>query len=532
MELHKVRRLASVLISSQLRSGRSTSDPRSFLGRPVIIAAVDAIVFLAVFAIAWPIVSSLPLGSNALLAAANGVIPFLPLAAVGIVVIAGTMFELTATAKFANSDAVNWMPITPGEYVASSSSAIAYTYTPAVAFLLGALLAFSIVEGTIATYVLAVLLTGLALFEGGVLVEMIRSVSTRASSVGSGRRGPAIFVVRAVLLVLIILVLDLALNPVFLLGAVQRLSAFPTLSGAIPLFWSSRALSEWIAGQYVLASAFALGQVAFVVLLGAIAGRLRMRFWVPSPAEIRMQEHRYTGEPGLLSHVGLSRPETALVSKDLRGLVRRREMTSLLVVPVVLVLLLLIEGADFGTYGTVLWVGWVAGFFGLLLAVTSLGQERHSIQQLFAFPLSARNVFRAKSTSVLLPVLVGAFAMSLGVGLFARFAALSTLALVLLTVGAAAVLSLWGLVFASRYSDFQDRPRPQFLRPTAMIAATGSGVALLAVIIVPGAFAVVDPSGTTVAFAAASAGIALAVGAAAYGLARSGFEGLFRELPF
>ena len=37
-------------------------------------------------------------------------------------------------------------------------------------------------------------------------------------------------------------------------------------------------------------------------------------------------------------------------------------------------------------------------FFGLLLAVNSIGQERRSLQQLLAFPVSARTVFRAFTT--------------------------------------------------------------------------------------------------------------------------------------
>ncbi|MGA9839829.1 MAG: hypothetical protein WBF81_02795 [Thermoplasmata archaeon] len=532
MDLHKVRRLAGVLVSSQLRSGRSTSDPRSWLGRPEVIAEADVALFLVVFALTWGVVRGLPPGSGTLLAAVSGVIPFLPIAAVGIVVIAGTMFELTSTAKFSGSDSVNWLPITPGEYVASSSGAIAYTYSPAVALLLGALLAFAVVEGTLVTFALAAVLTLLALVEGALLVEMVRSASNRASAVGSGRRGPATFLLRAIVLVAVILVLDLALNPVFLLGAVQRLSAFPTLSAAIPLFWSSRALSEWISGQYLFAAAFAAGQVAFVGLLGVLAARMRMRYWVPVAAEVRLEEHRYAGRHVVLSGVGLSRAESALVSKDLRGFVRRREMLPLLVVPVVLVLLLLIEGADFGTLGTILWLAWVAGFFGLLLSVTSVGQERRSFQLLYAFPISGRVVFRAKATAALLPVVGGAVLMSLGVGLFARLGLLSLAGIVLLTAGCAAVLTFWGLVFASRFSDFQDRPRPQFLRPSAMIAATASGVALLAAIAIPGGFVVADPTASNLGLAVASTCFALVVGGVAYFLARSGFDALFRELPF
>jgi hypothetical protein len=65
-----------------------------------------------------------------------------------------------------------------------------------------------------------------------------------------------------------------------------------------------------------------------------------------------------------------------------------------------------------------------------------------------------------------------------------------------------------------------------------MIAATISGIALLSAIVFPGTIAIADPSVGDLGFAVASAGIALAAGGMAYGLARSGFEALFREVPF
>jgi len=532
VNFERVRRLASVLIASQLRSGRSTSDPTSFTGKPAVIAVVDVGLFFGVFALAFSVLASVPAHSSSIVGAVDGVIPFLPLAAVGVVVVAGTMFELTTTARFAGSDAVNWMPLTPGEYVLSSASAIAYTYSPAVALLLGGLLAAAVIEGTIVVYLLAFALTVLALVEGALLVEMIRSVSTRAGALASGRRGTATFLLRAVLLVVVILTLDLAINPVFLYGAVQHLSAFPTISAVIPLFWSSRGLEEWLTGQYVVGAAFAVAQVAFVGLLGLAAARLRVRYWVPTATEIRLSDHHYAGSHAAYRRLGLSPPESAIVSKDLRGLVRRRELLPMLVIPIVLVLLLTIEGGTFGTFGTVLWVGWVVGFFGLLLSLTALGQERRAMQQLIAFPITARMLFRAKLTAVFLPVATGSALLTIAVGLYARLPPASLAGLVVLGTGVAAMLTTWGLVFASRFSDFQERPRPQFLRPSAMIGATLSGIALLSVVLVPGAVAVADPSLATLDFAVAATMLAVAIAAVAISLARTGFDRLFRELPF
>jgi hypothetical protein len=532
VQLHKVRRLAGVLIASQLRSGRTTSDPKSPIGQPWIIGFVDLGAFLFTFLLSEAVVRGSNMSSDAWRLLLQGLLPFLPLAAVGVVLIAGVSFELTANARFAGSDAANWMPVTSREFVAASASAIAYTYSPAIALVLGAALPPAAPAGLLPAYVLTFGLCLVSLFEGAFLVEMLRAASNRVGSAGSGRRGAATIVLRALVLVVVILALDLALNPLILLGAVHGLSALPTLSIAIPLFWSTAALAAAVAGGLTLAALLATGQVVFVVLLAALAAELRRRYWVPTPLEIRLGEHAYAPAHPVLSAMGLDRAESALVGKDLRGFVRRRELLPLLVIPIVLIVLLGIEGSGFGAFGLVLWVGWVGGLFGLLLASTALGQERRALQLLFAFPLTPRAVFRAKATASLIPVLIGSVAMTVAVGLWFRFPYPLFAGTVVITSVAAVVLVFWGLVFAGRYSDFQDRPRPQFVRPGPMIAATFSGLALLGAIVVPAAWALADPSSISGLLVGLATAIAAVVGGVAFLLARSGFDRLFRELPF
>jgi hypothetical protein len=532
MDLHRVRRLAGTLIASQLRSGRSSSDPESPFGQPLLIAVVDLVLFLGVFALAFGAVRASSLSSSQDAAVGNALFPFLPLVAVGVVLVAGVMFELTTTAKFAGSDAANWLPVTPAEYVAASATAIAYTYSPAVALALGGLLPFAIAGGVLATYVATALLSLLALFEGAVLVEMVRSGTQRASSVGAGRRGQLNLVLRALVLVIVILALQLAFNPVFLLGVAQRLSAVGLVTSVIPFFWSTQALTQWAAGDLALGLAFAAGQVAFVGALVYVAGELRVRFWVPSPTEVRLEEHRYAARNPVLALFGLSAPESALVAKDLKGLVRRREMLPTLVLPVVLIILVLVEGAAFGEFGSVVWVGWVAGFFALLIGGTSLGQERRALQSLYSYPLSVGSIVRAKVTFVLIPSLVVAVALALVVGLFFGFGPLALVGVLLLGVSLSVVLTFWGLVFASRFSDFQERPRPQFLRPGGMLAATGSGMVLLFGILIPGTFALLYPSDASLPLALLCAALAIGIGCLAAFWTVSGFRTLFRELPF
>jgi len=532
MDLHRVRRLAGTLVASQLRSGRSSSDPKSLLGQPGVVAGIDLVVFLGVFGLALGAVRGSGLSSAQDAALGNALFPFLPLVAVSVVIVAGVMFELTTTAKFAGSDAANWLPLTPAEYVSASASAIAYTDSPAVALALGGLLPFALLGGTVPTYVATALLSLLALFEGAVLVEMVRAAAQRASAFGSGRRGQLNLVLRALVLVVVILALQLAFNPVFLLGLAQRLSAVGLVTAVVPFFWSTQALTQWAAGDLALGLAFAAAQVVFVAVLVVLAGELRVRYWVPAPAEVRLEAHRYAARSPLLALFGLSASESALVAKDLKGLVRRREMLPTLVLPVVLMILVLVEGAAFGPFGSVVWVEWVAGFFALLIGGTSLGQERRALQSLYSYPLSVGSIVRAKAAFVLLPSLVVAVFLPIVVGIVFRFPLPVLLGVLALGLGISVVLTFWGLVFASRFSDFQERPRPQFLRPAGMLAATGSGVVLLFGILLPGAFALLYPSDASVPLGLVSAGLVVGVGVLAAHWTVSGFRALFRELPF
>jgi hypothetical protein len=361
---------------------------------------------------------------------------------------------------------------------------------------------------------------------------MVRAATQRASDVTAGRRGQVNFLLRALVLVLVILLLQFAFNPVFLLGVAQRLTTVAVVTAAIPLFWSTEALTQWVAGNGELGAGFAVAQVVFVALLGYFAVDLRERFWVLTPTEVRLEAHRYAARNPLLAAFGLTAAESALVSKDLKGLVRRREMLPILVVPVVLVVLVVVEGGTFGGAVSVLWIGWVAGFFSLLLAGTSVGQERRAFQSLYAFPLSVLSIVRAKAAFVLVPSFVVALGLSVLVGLFFGLSPGAFLGVLVLVITVSIVLTFWGLAFASRYSDFQERPRPQFLRTGGMLAATVSGMALLFCILVPGTLALLYPSPLSVPLGMVTAGLIVATGGLGIYWTRSGFRELLRQLPF
>jgi hypothetical protein len=533
---HTVWRVAGVLVASQIRSGRSTSDPRSLLGRPMVFAAVDVGLFAVLFALTAAVVPATFGGSGVVRSLLVTALPFVPLYATAAVLVAGVMFELTATAKFAGSDAVNWLPVTPGEYVLASSTAIAYTYSPALAFLLGPIAALSLDLGLGGTVVLVAFLGIVGLFVGAFLVEMVRAATQRVGAAG-GRRGRLSLVVRGAALLALVLSLQLAFNPVFLLDSLSGVTALGALSAFLPVFWSTHALTLWLAGESLPALGFVGAQLLFAAALLWIAAQLRVRYWVLSSTEFSFDAHRYAPEHPVLSALGLSRAEAAIVTKDFHGLTRRREMLPMLVVPLVIFIVILVESAGNSANGlpqswALVFVGWAGGFLALLLSTTSVGQERRALQTLYAAPVTGRSVFRAKSVSVLLPALAVTVVIILATSLVFGLPVLTAGGMVVVGCLAAVAAGFWGLTFAARYSDFQDRPRPQYLRPAAMLAATVSGMSVLFAILIPGAVALATTGTVALGAALACFAIALGVTAVAWYLARTGFDGLFRELPF
>jgi hypothetical protein len=536
VKLHTVRRIASVLVASQIRSGRSTSDPRSLFGRPIIFAGVDVGVFAILFALTAAVVPPSFATTSVVRSLLTTAIPFIPLYATAAVLVAGVMFELTATAKFAGSDAVNWLPVTPGEYVLASSTAIAYTYSPSLAFVLGPLAALALDLGLGATVVLVAFLGVLGLFIGAFLVEMVRSATQRVGTSG-GRRGRLSLLLRAGTLLALVLALQLAFNPVFLLDSLGGVTFLGGISAFIPVFWSTHALTLWLAGDGAAATGFIFAQLFFAAALLWLAAELRVRYWTVAATEFRFDAHQYAPEHPFLAALGLSRAESAIVTKDFHGLARRREMLPMLVVPLVIFIVILVESAGNSGSGlshpwALVFVGWAGGFLALLMSTTSVGQERRALQTLYAAPVTGRSVFRAKATSVLLPALVVTVGVTVATAVLFGLPWLPAGGMVVIGCLGATAAAFWGLAFAARYSDFQERPRPQYLRPSAMLAATLSGMCVLFGVLISGAVALATTG--VDALPAAAVCVVVAVGATGIGwhFSRTGFDQLFRELPF
>ena len=113
-----------------------------------------------------------------------------------------------------------------------------------------------------------------------------------------------------------------------------------------------------------------------------------------------------------------------------------------------------------------------------MISSISFGQEGKSVINIYVLPVSPREVFRAKlfvSLLLSLSALVGLFAaVSLAAGLGGPDALVVLVMGILLTIEENFV----GIGFGARYPDFQERPRPRFVEPIAILLAILLGFGL------------------------------------------------------
>jgi hypothetical protein len=535
-----VRRLAEVLVASQLRAGGSNTSPKSFFGRPVALLIVDAVTFAVLFALSLFAGHALDAGNPGLLRGAVATfLPFLPLIAVASALVGGLMFELASTSKFATSDAVNWLPVGSLDYTLASALALTVLYALSVVALGAVALGIGVVTGMLPIAILAVALGFLGLLEGALLIEILRGVTQRAGTFGR-KRGSIALVLRAAVFLLVVLGFELFFNPVILLDSVRTFGALGPVGLAIPFLWGSDAVQAGLAGNGLGAVVGTLAQLGLVGATAYVATRARSKFWVPTGGEVQFERHEFGRHHALLRALGLAPAAAALAAKDLRGLVRRRELLPGLLLPFVIGVILLVQTRTAGATGSgfagLFQLGllvWVGGLSALLLSSTSLGQERRGVVHLYTLPIPAGDVYRAKATTTLLVALPVGFLLA-GVGLVLDrppwFLALAMLVLVVVVVVEATAV---GLAFASRYSDFQDRPRPQFVRSIPMLGAmfvyltVGGATAGLTLLVASGFLSATS----TILLLAVGGGILAVVVALVGWVGSSGVRRLLREIP-
>src|SRR2546428_918202 len=87
----------------------------------------------------------------------------------------GLLWEVNGSTEAESTDAIKWLPITPGEYVAASALSTSYTYSPLLMVAVGYSLPIGILTGNLAGFLVLIPIALLSTSIGSVSVGLLRS---------------------------------------------------------------------------------------------------------------------------------------------------------------------------------------------------------------------------------------------------------------------------------------------------------------------------------------------------------------------
>jgi hypothetical protein len=474
MKLRSVYRLAIVLTKSQLRGSQRNKFIARLFDDPRIILIADAAIVLGLGLLGNYLLSlrSLaefrqmigPTVSNALVG--------VPTAIAFAVIVFGVLYEISQPVQSLSTDLVNWLPVSPSEYVAGSIVSESYIYSLLLSLFLGVLLGPALYFGMAAVWVATALMAVTSLFIGSCVVEFLDTLTNRISSSFYKKSGRSGIAFRLAVTIFVLVFVQLLFSGQIAAYVLQSIVRTVTVAWFVPVIWPSVAVVSTSQGNVLSSLVFASLSVGFFSALFGLAVEFRTRFWVPVPVSIKLTSRPYVPSLAGSRFPGMGAVESAIFRKDLRSLVRRREMARFVAIPFVLAVSMSLpffsiggvpapEGSEFAALLPLYFLP-VAIFCGLM-AMTSIGQEGSAVWNLYAIPILPRQLLKAK---LIMPASLGVvFSTAMVVVLNFILKSPPQLLESLIPLGAIIAFeqSALGLYFGFKFPDFRESVRARFV---------------------------------------------------------------------
>ena len=501
MRLGLIIALSSAFFKSYFRSSSQRASV-SFFSKPKVMLAIDIVLFVGPAIAVQSVMGALPADLNVALAplVVQGMIS-LPLLITGAVIVAGLMFELGQGSAIFSSEAVNWWPVSPREYVAASALSTSSLYSAFLALSAGITLPVAIKFDLLYVWPVMMLLTTFALFLGSFIVEVLKAVSNRVSAVAYRKSGRLTLAIRLVALVLLFSIVQLAFQPIILSWFFGIIVTGIEVVWVLPFFWSSTAMLSLFRYDAVQTILFTVSSIAFTFVLYEVASQFRSRYWSPVPISISIDESTEYVPLGSTSRgFGFGSFASLLALKEFRALTRRKDLARFIAIPIVIAVSLLApviaSPGDMSGRGPGFFLAAMIPYLvPLMFATISIGQEGNSITHLLCLPVKPNDLIKGKLAPALLVTSSITFPVIALMEILAPLGLSNTLAIALVALMAIAINSLIGLGVGSRWPDFTVGARSRFVSMKGFIIGFAlSGLATLAVYI-PVGFYVVTSGG-------------------------------------
>ena len=500
MRVRVLLKFAKILMFSRLRNTRRSFLSNSITNRPILIALIGVIMFVAGVGFGTATVSFLR-GAGASSADIGQIVETIfggiPIFLIGFFFTMGLLWELNASSESESADSINWLPISPTEYVFASTLSTAYTYSPLVLVTLGYSLPIGIMTGYTSAFLILVVASIIAAFTGSITVEILRSLLSRASSAFNKVGGRLMIALRILGIILILLFTQTLFSGFLIVRIISTVASANTATVLVPLLWPTLSITSVLKSDVLSSTYFTLLSLGFLAILTFSALALRSKFWVSTPPSFHFSNTVTITGVSRLRRIGVSTTSLALVRREIRSATRRKEVVRLMAIPIILPVMISFPALFSPAPTTSAQSSLISPLFlavpllfgvglgTLFLGMTSIGQEGKRLWNLSSLPLEAASIVTSK---ILFTSLIATIGLVLGLGLTVFFFQISIIdALTFIAVGIALVLAeaSLGVAIGSRYPDFSDGPRPRFVTIIGSIIGSFLGVVIMLLMSLP-----------------------------------------------
>ncbi|MCW4047631.1 MAG: ABC-2 transporter permease [Candidatus Bathyarchaeota archaeon] len=392
-----------------------------------------------------------------------------------------------------------WLPVTWQEHTLASILASLFGLPLAsVVLIAAALVVFSPFIGLVVPAVAASLAVFAAAFMASATTEVFRILQVRfigAVYKSTGRAAVWVRFVGSLLLFLVFYIIYFYV--IYGAGAVNFIQTVASVQSAawfVPFVWLGLALLySFTSGELLVGLVFMVVSILFIVGLFLLATSLNRRFGLYEPPAITVSRGVYAPKTGMLGRLGFSSTEAALIRKDLKAFTRRRELMTIFIFPIIIILVPLIQTLgttgqappiEASAYLTAFTFLFPAAIMAIMLGNFMIGEEGQAVWRIYASPISARSLVKSKYFFIVLFSLI-ILAITGAVGTIIYQPSLRSIIISSLE-GVFIVFALGALSLSNGIggADFTETPRPRMIRQSTslinLIACLVAGVAILA----------------------------------------------------
>ena len=408
-----------------------------------------------------------------------------------------TMQQIQRSGVRASSQVPYWLPVTWQEHTLASILASLMGFPLAsVVFITSAITILSVFISQVLPAVMASLAAFAAAFMASAITEILRILQVRfigAVYKSSGRAAVWVRFIGSLLFFLVFYIVYFYVTSGGAVTFIQTIASAQTAAWFIPFVWLGMILYSFTSGLLLQGFIFLALSILFIAGLFYIATLLNRRFGLYEPPAITISRGVYAPRTGFLGKLGFSTVEASLIRKDLRAFTRRRELMTIFIVPIVVILVPLMQSfgqtnAAIPPQVSVLMLAlpflFPASIMAMSLGSLMIGEEGQAVWRIYASPISANTLVKSKYSfiiffSIIVLAITGIFGFLVyGPSLQATIMAYCEAVFLVFALGAVSLSN------GIRGADFTETPRPRMIRLSWSLINLGAcllaGVAILA----------------------------------------------------